>query len=128
MLDILSQIKRRGNYVTFAELVIGDESLNGDRELVLEGDGFSNIVLWSGMSSEFIEAVDKILKEDVVHYHSTPALTYLLDGMALKYPIVKSKRHYKKPHWAPVVFVFGSVANCDSKECKKITRKKRKKP
>ena len=80
------------------------------------------------MSPEFIDAINKILKEKVVHYHSTVPLTYLIDGMALKYPIVKSKRHYKKPHWAPVVFVFGSVENCNSKECKKITQQNRKKP
>ena len=99
---ILEVIERYGGGVTFAQLD-NIKGFSGDREYVLEGPDFSNIVLWSGLSSEAIEAIQSMRVNQDVILCSTPFLTYLADGMSLSYPVAKTRRHYKEPRWSPCV-------------------------
>jgi len=94
------------DHVTFVELTrqIGGES-KGD--YTYEAAMFPNVVLWIGMSKPFVEALGIVIKRSAVK--PTVVLTYILDGAALKLPLVKggslaTVRRYKKPHWLPVVF------------------------
>jgi len=39
----------------------------------------------------------------------TAMLTYFVDGMCLKLPLVKRNRSYKNAHWLPVVLKLGKA-------------------
>lgn len=105
MTKLLEQIKEKLSWgsVSFAELS-RIEGFNGDLEIKLNHPSVSNVVLWSGLSEEAIEALEVIRKEGEYIISPSTILVYLMDGVSLNLPIAKSKRHYKKPHWAPVVF------------------------
>lgn len=91
--------------VSWVEIVqhLGEKA-SGDFELSWEGKSFSNIVLWSGISKEVSDAVLNMMNEKRIHPHVAATLVYLCDGAMMKLPIAKSIRHYKKPHWLPVVY------------------------
>lgn len=74
----------------------------GNRELIQEGPTFSNVVIWTGMTEEGVTIIKEVMALGC-EYVPTNKLVYLIDGHLLTYPIAKSVRHYKKPHWAPVV-------------------------
>jgi hypothetical protein len=65
-----------------------------------------NIILWTGMSQEFADALEAVLNSPDISVTSGQFLCYLADGGALTLPIVNRppKGGYKKPHWLPVVF------------------------
>jgi hypothetical protein len=107
--EILALIERTRT-VTFVELnrISG---FKGELGLVREGDDYSNIFLWSGISKEAAQAINDLQKEKKIHMVPTPSLTYLIDGKMLQLPIAKRARHYKKPHWLPVVFNPGPPPN-----------------
>lgn len=96
--------------VTFAELARKwpEHFKDGNLEFLKESKEFSNIVLWSGLSDLGYQCLIKLINHPVneFEFKMTPAhsLTYFLDGMSLQYPLAKSIRHYKKPHWLPCVF------------------------
>jgi hypothetical protein len=92
------------NHVTFAE-ISRIEGARGDREITIETDEASNIVLWQGVSQELADALEIIRQEGQYEPRPTGILTYAIDGMMLRMPIAKRKRHYKTPHWLPVCFV-----------------------
>lgn len=90
------------NYVSFAGFA-RLEGFGGD--MAMHRSDNENVVLWSGMSREAVEAVKKILGEGEYEMRRTQMLVYAIDGRIPKLPIAHSlKRKYKKPHWLPVVF------------------------
>ena len=95
-----------GDYgdVSFAALSLNWPDLfrHGNKEILMEGATFSNIVLWSGLSDEGIAVLQDVL-EMGCEYAPTPPLVYLVDGSMLNLPLAKSARKYKKPHWLPVL-------------------------
>jgi hypothetical protein len=94
--------------VSFAELA-RLQGFAGDQELFLNAaTGTSNIALWAGVSPEVADALKALLDAGECHFRPTSPLTYLCDGMMLKYPLVKRSRHYKTPHWAPCVLKPGA--------------------
>jgi len=112
--DVAGLVKRR-RHVSMVEIMrlAGDEG-KGNGELKFEKYG-GNVVIWRGMSEELADAIMEISSDGLIHPHATLdtiggiPMTYLIDGMSLKLPIVKNipKNGYKKPHWLPVVFEPG---------------------
>lgn len=92
---------KRYNHVSFAELKREFPEFDGNYEKAIREH---NIILWSGISLEMIEAIDSLIKEKLIDIYPTTPLVYMADGAVLSLPIAKSMRKYKKPHWAPVVF------------------------
>jgi hypothetical protein len=95
-------IEKRGG-VTYVEIMnrIGDEAKGN-----CCAEMRPNLLVWYGMSQTLVDAVNLLLKDGKIEWHSTLVLTYLADGAALRLPIAKSmpKDGFKKPRWMPVVF------------------------
>jgi hypothetical protein len=99
---ILALVGRR-DWVTFVELERELEpyvEVRGDRAIELEE--FANIIVWASMSAELVDAVLRLNRAGRIHFHSTSALTYLIDGGTLKLPLAKGARAYARPRWAPM--------------------------
>jgi hypothetical protein len=97
ILDLVTQ--RRA--VSFAELSREIDGFSGDFEL---GYRDHNIVLWHRASEEADLALQHLTDAGAIHAVPTTAFVYLIDGMAIRLPIARQVRRYKKPHWLPVVF------------------------
>jgi len=93
---------------TFAELeqVLG-ESMRGPRAL-FAGPREHDIVLWDGVSQEFIDTIVALRDGGALVARPTHYLTYLFDGNGLQLPLAKRAK-YKTPHWLPVIFVQGNA-------------------
>jgi hypothetical protein len=110
--DIRECLER--DYVSFAELR-RINGFTGDNCLYM--NKIRNVVLWTEMSDEASECIVRLLEDGFCHLHPATPLVYLADGARLSMPTVKSLRHYQKPHWFPVTFKRGAIANCDSRDC-----------
>lgn len=109
MAEQIVELVEARRHVSFAELCREIEGFDGG-ELELRVPGCTNIVLWSGMTDAACDAIEELQKADRIHQVPASWMTYLIDGAALKLPIVKTaRRHYKKPHWLPVVFNPGPL-------------------
>lgn len=101
--QILDYVSKYRN-VTFAELTRNIEGFGGgDIALAIDNSRASNFVLWVGLTEQAYEAVTRLQSEQKIHVDPTPLLTYIIDGCCLRLPVAKTIRHYKKPHWSPVV-------------------------
>ena len=91
---IHEKAKERG--VSFVELqqAVGPES---EGDMMWEWKG--NLIVWAGMSAQFIEA----LKKADISVRPTTAFVYLADGQTLQLPLAKRFQAYKTPHWLPMV-------------------------
>ncbi len=102
MKERILDLVRVRRYVSFVEL---ERHLGAD----MAGDGCvtlgdnANVVLWSGISDAFAEAVSGLLRAGAVRLVPTSSLTYAVDGKLLALPVVKGAYHYRRPHWLPVV-------------------------
>jgi hypothetical protein len=63
-----------------------------------------NLVLWQGLSSEAVAAINELKEAKKVFATPASQLTYMVDGTMLKMPIAKNLREYVHPHWYPVCF------------------------
>lgn len=98
--EIIEFIKSRES-VSFVELSDKFQDWwKGDYEYTRDG---YNIVFWAGMSAEACDAMIELVAARRIELVPTTPLVYLCDGGGLTYPLVKSARKYKKPHWLPVV-------------------------
>lgn len=63
-----------------------------------------HIVIWAGISAEFLDVIDELRKR--VDTYPTQPLVYMIDGKMLRLPVVERppKGGYKKDHWLPVAF------------------------
>lgn len=86
----------------FSEFV----DLKGDLEILYPG--YENIIIWSGMSDEFVRILSELRREYKIHLVPTHILTHLVGGGCLNIPIAKSARDYKTPRWLPMVIYYGS--------------------
>jgi hypothetical protein len=95
--------------VTFAELTkhLGKQS-EGDCGMFV---GDSNILLWIGVSAQFVTAFSELKEGNLITMTPTEVMTYVVDGKMLNYPIAKSKASYKAPHWLPVVLNATKAVN-----------------
>jgi hypothetical protein len=109
MAEQILKIVTERRTVTFVELQNSIAGFGGgDKEISLNGDGYSNIVLWGGLTDAAVAALEELRVSRAIHPIPAAPLTYLIDGAMMRMPVAKSKRHYKKPHWAPVVFNPGA--------------------
>lgn len=100
--QILNFVRERRR-VSFVELerLLGDR-MSGDYDIVL-GSENENIILWVGVSEQFAETFNDMVKTGAVRLKPTSLFVYLVDGKALTLPLVKGRYRYKQPHWLPVV-------------------------
>lgn len=94
---------RSNQHVTFAELTINIPDFKGECDFGIQEDGYE-IVFWSGMSREAIEAIKELRKEEKIHPHVCSTMVYIIDGMTLKLPVQTNLRKHKKPHWVPITY------------------------
>ena len=111
--DIRKVLKK--DYVSFAELSRID-GFKGDYSM--RSRKYENVIWWAGMSEEALDALDELERRGEFHFHQADQLIYLLDGVALKLPMVKSVRSYKTPHWIPVCLKLGP-GPCRDQSCPK---------
>lgn len=98
---IVDVVRNIGGGVSFVEIVdaIGGEA-EGDLQLGWED---LNVVLWSGVSETFINALS--LAKQHIYPHASDFMVYMMDGAVPDMPVAKQlKKPYKEPHWLPVVF------------------------
>lgn len=63
-----------------------------------------NVIYWSGWNEEAVQILNELQEEGFIEKVPTEPLLYIIDGKSLNFPIVKSFRQYKDPHWLPIVF------------------------
>ncbi len=99
--DIVKFVGDRGN-VSFAELRQAFPQLaGGTLNLVLQN--YPNIVLWCRLSNAGCDALSELLDDGRLEVRGCTPLVYHIDGAIPDLPLAKQKRHYKEPHWLPVV-------------------------
>lgn len=103
-------------HVTFAELM-RIEGFRGDYEYGIAGK--YNIVWWSSMSSEAIQAMEELKNEKRIVAGVAHVLCYLADGEILNLPVKGNNRANKKPQWVPLHFCSERFAD----KTKKIREK-----
>lgn len=102
MKTIIVERMQHDDYVSFVELrdAIGKSSAG---DVALHLPGHDNLILWSGMSEDFAQAMIDLLSPDgPLTVQATTRLVYLADGAHVKLPIAGQIRYYKTPHWVPV--------------------------
>lgn len=97
--QILDFIRER-RHVSFVELerLLGDQ-MDGDYALWI---GNENIILWSGVSQQFADTFNDLVRTGAVRLVPASLFIYLADGKVLGLPLVKGRYRYKQPHWLPV--------------------------
>lgn len=92
---------RKWRHVSFVELerLLGDQ-MAGNCDITLRDE---NTILWCGVSEQFAEIFNDMVKAGAVRLVPTSLFVYLVDGKTLTLPLVKGRYHYKQPHWLPVV-------------------------
>lgn len=95
-------IQSYGVGVSFVELKNAFDEFEGDKDFGL----FEyNIILWTGISEQFVKVLRELIKDKKIKIVPTTPLVYVLDGTALRLPIAKRLKHrYKRPRWLPAVF------------------------
>lgn len=101
--DIYNFIREQGDGVTFVELLRNFPSGRGDYSW-LAGEEFGEVIIYTGLSEAFMTTLRMMVFDKIIMMKPTLPLVYLIDGASQPYPVVKSTRKYKKPHWLPVVF------------------------
>jgi hypothetical protein len=95
----------RMDNVSFAEMTRQIPESAGERMMFINND---SLIVWSGVSQEFAEAVESLLREGLIRYEAVPGLVYVgdrqvLNGFPERFPLAKRVKRYKKPRWFPVV-------------------------
>lgn len=94
--------------VSFAELekILERHGVPARGDYCVEFPTMPNMLLWMGMSEEFIDIAQALDKHPDVDWKPTSTLVYIADGRCPMAPLAKRPRKggYKKPHWLPVVF------------------------
>ena|SRR5579859_6146409 len=115
--DILEMVTIRKN-VSFVELSRLD-GFRGTCTFEVNNENCSNIVFWSGISEEAFDALRGLIDRNKIHPKPAHLFSYMADGRVLRLPLAKSARHYKEPHWLPVVFNPGSETPRRSKRARR---------
>lgn len=74
----------------------------GEREIGIKSLG--NVALWSGWSSDAVQAFDNVMRLPDVNISTASPIIYLMDGAVPQLPVAKREQSYKHPHWLPIVF------------------------
>ena len=98
---------RANDYVTYAEMprvLSSFMPVKGD--LSAEVGHVPNLVLWVGMSQEWIQTLNELFTAGLIWRQPCPVLSYMVDGKVLTLPVAKRlpKGGYKTPHWGPTCY------------------------
>ncbi|MCE7871442.1 hypothetical protein DYH09_13830 [bacterium CPR1] len=116
--QILAYIRRVCGYVTYVELCNRIPGFSGGNHAVCAGSN-PNIVCWTGLSDEGIQAILGLLHSGQVHHLPSSVLCYYVDGGALQFPLAKRMGPYKTPHWLPVTLNLGPGPTAKPKPAKR---------
>ena len=94
---IIDLLRKKGSGRSFVEL----SEIAGFKGDLWFGEGDKNIIYWFEMSSEAINAINELRKEDKIILVSTSPLVYHADGSVPTFPLAKQDRKYKSPRWQP---------------------------
>jgi hypothetical protein len=84
----------------------------GDMAITWPEEGYDNLILWSGVSNDFINAFNRVISKHSLTLRGTDYLVYLADGCVCSgLPLAKGKKKYKTPHFLPTVFETPKVAH-----------------
>ncbi len=86
--------------VSFAELMRVIPNSAGERMMFTDND---SVIIWGGVSQEFAEAVEDLLREGHIVAKPTTTMVYQADRIVLDFPIATRVGKYKTEHWLPVV-------------------------
>ena len=64
----------RMDNVSFAELTRQIPESAGERVMFINND---SLIVWSGVSQEFAEAVEDLLRDGLIRYEAVPLLVYI---------------------------------------------------
>jgi hypothetical protein len=99
----------RNDPVTFTELEFAFRQWGidwqGNQELF--HPEIDNIIFWTGWNKETFYLLTCLEKAGMIYKEPCESFLYALDGKMLTYPVVKSPRKYKYPHWLPTVYRSG---------------------
>lgn len=100
---ISAYLDRRSG-VSFVELSRDIDGFHGD---LAWGSNETNVVFWTAMSKEAIDAMMQLIREGKIKPTATEStlMVYAFDGGVIDMPIATSvRRKYAKPRWLPTVF------------------------
>lgn len=105
---ILGYIRFNGD-ASFANLQANfTADFEGDFEGDFDWEFAPNLIVWTGMSVEFIEALRELKTDGLIEVGPAHPLVYLIDGMTLHLPIAKrpTPKGYKTMHWIPSILTL----------------------
>jgi hypothetical protein len=105
--DAVAEYVCTGGGISFVELqALLEDHLptTGDRQMAHPKD--PNVVIWMGMSPEFVTIINLVLAQRRIFLHPADSLVYAFDGQIPKLPLAGRRvpGGYKSPRWLPMVF------------------------
>lgn len=94
-------VKQKSGHVSFIEFQNEFSEIKGDWDFVLSE---FNLILWPNVTTEFIEAIDHLIRNDILKFAPCEPLVYIGDGVILDYPVANNFKKYPSLKWFPVVF------------------------
>lgn len=94
-------VKLKGGNVSFIEFQNEFPEIKGDWDFVLSE---FNLILWPNITTEFIDAIDHLIRNDVLKFAPCEPLVYIGDGVILDYPVANNFKKYTSLKWFPIVF------------------------
>jgi hypothetical protein len=98
-LVILKYLEEHKGQVTFVEL---SRVLPEKGEIAIKHPSGENIVIWCEITEAYAEALHELMTSKKIRLDSCSVLPYWADGKILSFPLAKTLRKYKKPHWLPM--------------------------
>ena len=95
---------RDKDYVTYAEMpAVLAPFIPVEGPFVAEVSRVPNLVLWAGMSREWVDTLNELFGTGVLWREPCSRLCYLADGAVLSLPLAKRPPRcgYATEHWAP---------------------------
>jgi hypothetical protein len=120
LIERIRALLRAHNWVSFVELDRLD-GFRGGRALLLGGED-SNLVLWQSISEQAIGDLGTLIAGGEAHFAPASPVVYLADGRMPTLPIAKTRHHYRRPHWVPVVLARGTARSVPEPTARKPAR------
>ena len=90
------------DHVSFMELHNTFPGLFGGETALCFPD-FPTLIVWQGFTQEGADVLLNVLNGRRLFLYPCPTLIYAIDGGGLSLPVAKRIRHYRHPHWLPMV-------------------------
>jgi hypothetical protein len=84
--------------------ILGAEGADGHTAVAI--DGAENVILWGGLSSEAVEILAAVMKDDRIVMTSADVVRYGVAGRGLDLPILPPPPYdpLEREYWLPIVF------------------------